>query len=262
MPTTLGAHSPRLAAVRALLTKRGRREQGCFSVAGLTMLEEALSAQRVPEALYVTAAALDALGPPTATLADRIFVVSERALAGLTDLETPPGLVAVHRGSLENAEAILASGAPTLVLADLSDPGNAGTLLRSAEIFGIKAALLTERAVGPYNPKLVRATMGAIFRLRLGVGGGAELRAAAAGFGYAVVVADRSGSPLPRFRFPRKPLIVIGNERHGPGDWLRHAEHCVAIPQGGRGQSLNAAVAGAIILYAFQQQCADTIGSS
>lgn len=255
MPIALGSHSPRLGAVRELLTKTGRREQGRFSVAGMTMLEEALGANRIPEAVYVTADGLAHLPP---TLGDRTFVVPDRALRRLSDLETPPAVIAVHRCSLEAPETILAAGGPALVLADVSDPGNAGTLLRSAEIFGVAAALFTDQAVEPYNPKVVRATMGAAFRLRLGTAAAAAVLAAALRNRYAVVVADRSGSPLPTFRFPPKPLIVVGHERHGPGAWLQHADHAVAIPQSGSGQSLNAAVAGGIILYAFSQQCADT----
>ncbi|MBC5800241.1 MAG: RNA methyltransferase [Candidatus Eremiobacteraeota bacterium] len=254
MSTLLGSHSPRLAAVRALLTKRARREQGRFTVEGLTLLGEALAAGHRPEAVYGTEAGVGTLGPLETELADRIFVVAPRDMRRLSPLETPPEIVAVYRQALTDPADLLDTGAPALVLGGVADPGNAGTLLRSADIFGFSAAIFATGAVEPYNPKLVRATMGALFRLRLAVAEPDGLAALARRRGYALVVADPSGSPLPAFAFPSKSLIVVGHERQGTGAWLSHADSVVAVPQCGRGDSLNAAIAGSIIMYAFSQQ--------
>jgi len=254
VPTRLGSHSPRLAAAGALRTKGGRLEQGCFTAEGLTLLREALEAGCRPEGVYVTEAGLAVLGPLAASLAGRLFVVAPRDMQRLSDVESPPGVLAVYRAALASPEDVLGAGAPALVLGGVADPGNAGTLLRSADIFGFSAAIFDDGAVEPYNPKVVRATMGAIFRLRLAVGDAGALGGQGRRRGYALVVADPSGSPLPEFIFPSKSLIVVGHERHGAGAWLEHADHVVAIPQHGVGQSLNAAVAGSIIMYAFSQQ--------
>jgi len=220
------------------------------------MLAEALAANRVPDELYGTEAALASAPIGDPRLAGRIYAVPQRALARLSDLEAPPGLIAVHRTHSESLEAILAEGRPAVVLAGVADPGNAGTLLRSAEIFGIWIAIFTHDAVEAYNPKVVRATMGAIFRMRVAASDAAELCAVASRHRYRLVAAGRGGEPLPTYRFPERALLAIGNERHGVLRALPHVDETVAIPQPGTGESLNASVAGGIIFYAFSQHVA------
>jgi len=253
VPTPLGSHSPRLAGVRALLHKKGRSEQRRFAIEGLTLLQEALQAGRRPEAVYVTAAGLATLGALANGFADRLFIVAPGPMERLSDLETAPGIVAVYPEELDELGELLSDGNPGLVLG-VADPGNAGTLMRSADIFGLRNVIFDESAIEPYNPKLVRATMGALFRVGLAISTVESLVVQARRHSYAVVVADRSGSPLSGFTFARKSLIVIGHERRGAQGWLEQADDAVAIPQEGHGQSLNAAVAGSIVMYAFSQQ--------
>jgi len=254
MPTVLGAHSPRLDAVRKLQTKSGRREAQRFVVEGPTMLAEALAAGCRPEAIYVTELTLPSLPAAAGESGLPIFVVPERAMARLSDLETPPGVLCELPMGLHEPGAALAPGEPALLLAGVSDPGNAGTLLRSAEIFGIRTAIFAKGGVEPHNSKVVRATMGALFRMRLAVAGSAEIARAATHHGYEIVAATREGTPLPLFSFPARPLIAIGSERHGLAEWLPTCNSMVAVPQTGGGESLNAAVAGSIIFYAFSQR--------
>lgn len=261
--TPLGRHAPALDAVRTLLTKSGRREAGQFAIEGATMLAEALAAEREILALYVTERGLDGL-IGTGSLLDavpgeRIFIVDDRAMAKLSDLTTPPGVVAVLASDLQPLVTLLERGEPALVLAGIADPGNAGTLLRSAEIFGVRQAIFAREAVEPHNPKVVRATMGAIFRMRLAVADAADVVDAAHRNGYTIVAATRDGTALPEFRFPERSLVAIGNERHGVSVWLPNYDSGVTIPQSGHGESLNASVAGGIILYAFSQQFGNTI---
>jgi TrmH family RNA methyltransferase len=256
MPTTLGAHSPRLDAVRALLTKRGRRDQERFTFEGATLLGEALDSGVQPEAVYADDDGYRALRE--AGLEERlecpVFLVPGRALGRISDLETPPGIVAVAAQRLEPLDALLAAGGPALLLAGISDPGNAGTLLRSAEAFGVASVLFGKGAVEPYNPKVVRGSMGAIFRLRLGSVAPDEVVAAAERFGYAIVAADRDGVPLADFAFQERVIVAVGHERKGVAGWLPRWDSAVAIPQRGRGESLNAAVAGSIVLYEFERR--------
>lgn len=256
MVAILGAHSPKLARVRELRTKAGRREHARYTVEGATMLAEALSAGRVPEELYGIEAALAALEPRDPRLMGRVYAIPEKAMARLSDLETPPGLLAVYPTRFEPLATVLAGGEAALVLAGVADPGNAGTLLRSAEIFGIGTAIFTGDAVEAYNPKVVRATMGAIFRVRLVTCDAAELPAVAETFDYRLVAAARDGEPLPGYRFPERTLLAIGNERHGVSGALPRVDATVTIPHAGPGESLNASVAGGIIFYAFAQQSA------
>jgi TrmH family RNA methyltransferase len=256
MPITLGLHAPQLEAVRTLRTKAGRTAERRFAIEGATLLAEALQAGRRPEAVYATQAGYAALGPLALEVADRTFLVPERAFARLSDLDTPPGILAVLPLVLGSLDEAFATGEPGLLLAGVADPGNAGTLLRSAEIFGIRTAIFGALGVDAHAPKVVRATMGAFFRMTLATATPAELLEAAHRHGYAVVAARRSGVPLPEFVFPARSVIAIGNERHGTESWLPASDFGVSIPQAGTGESLNAAVAGAIICYAFAQQLA------
>lgn len=251
--TTLGAHSPKLDSVRDLRTKRGRREQGLFAVEGPTMLAEALAAGLAPQAVYATDACLESLAD-RARFEDVLFRVPERAMARLSDLESPPGILAVLPIALAGLEDLLERGRPVVALAGVADPGNAGTLLRSAEIFGFAGAIFAADAVEPHNPKVVRASMGAIFRLEVAVAEPAGLLEVAGRHGYMVIAASREGEPLPGFRFPARAVIAIGHERRGVAAWLPRHDRSVSIPQSGQGESLNAAIAGSIILYAFSQQ--------
>ena len=103
----------------------------------------------------------------------------------ISDLETPPGILAVAPIETARLDALLAEGEPVLLLAGLGDPGNAGTLMRSAGIFGIRGVIFGADGVEPYNPKVVRGSMGAIFRLAVAQASPEEVLAAAGRGAYA-----------------------------------------------------------------------------
>jgi TrmH family RNA methyltransferase len=255
MPTSLGLHSPKLDAVRALRTKDGRHEQRRFAIEGATLVEEALRSGVSPEALFATEAGYADLGPQAAAQINApVYLVPEKAMARISDLETPPGILAVVPMATATLQALLATGEPLLVLAGINDPGNAGTLLRSGEIFGLGGAIFGSGGVEPHNPKVVRASMGAIFRLPIAEAGPEAVVSAAKAAGYALVVTTREGTPLDRFTFERRSMLAIGNERRGVAGWLPGWDSGVAIPQRGEGESLNAAVAGGIVMHALMQQ--------
>jgi TrmH family RNA methyltransferase len=247
---TLGAHSPLVAEVRALKTKRGRRNGRAYIVEGATLLGEALDAGAALRLLLGSGLALDAHAALAARAACAVYEVTEAVLAKLSDLSTPPGLLAV----VERRESVLGDvlhGEPAVLLAGVSDPGNAGTLLRAAEIFGINTALFTPASVEPWNPKLVRSAMGAIFRMHICVAAGPAIASAAKANGYRIVATDATGVPLPSYSFAPRSIVAVGNERRGVEDGLERWDDRVSIPQLGEGESLNAAVAGGIVLYAF-----------
>jgi len=255
MPTLLGAHSPKLDAVRALRSKSGRAEAGRFAVEGTTMLAEALGSGIEIEAVFGTLGALDAaaktlgaLGPETA-----VYAVPDRAMDRLSDLETPPGLIAVTAIPATPLGAVLETGKPLLLLCGVADPGNAGTLLRSAEIFGFGGVLFGLDSVEPYNPKVVRGSMGAIFRIPVPVVSQDDVRAARQA-GYELVATGRGGTPLPEYTFARRSIVAVGNERRGVEYWLSDWDRTVSIPQAGAGESLNAGVAGSIVAYSAAMQ--------
>jgi TrmH family RNA methyltransferase len=238
--------------VRSLLRRKGRREHGLFLIEGPSLLEEALDSHLPLLELRATPEAAEAAAPLIARAESagiELTRVSVKALARLSDVETPPGIVAVARVQSKPLGDILARPGLVLLLAGISDPGNAGTLVRTAEAFGAAAIVFGEGGVEPYNPKVVRAAMGSLFRLRHGVADPDELLAQAASAGRPIVAADRSGTPLPGFAFPANPIVAIGSERGGVEAWLPRSDASVAIPHVGPTESLNAGIAGAIVLY-------------
>jgi RNA methyltransferase, TrmH family len=251
LPVALGRRAPRITAVRALKTVKGRREQCRFAFEGATLLEEALGAGLPIEALYVTPRVydespavreLDESGTPT-------FTIDDRAAAALSDVEAPSGIFAVAPMRRQAVPALFGRAGLVLVLADLNDPGNAGTLIRSAEAFGAAGVLFGSAGVDPYHPKVVRAAMGSLFRTAIGVGDAAGLEAAASALGVAVIGLAAGGSPIEPGAWPARCALVVGNERHGLGDWAAVCGRFVEVPMKGTVESLNAAVAGSIALY-------------
>jgi RNA methyltransferase, TrmH family len=249
--TRLGSHAQRLVKARALRSVKGRSEQKRFAFEGPTLLDEARASGLAVEELFSTQAAYeatplvreyDASGTPT-------FIVTTQALAAISDLATPSGIVAVAPIRLSGLEKLLSLGSPILVLADIGDPANAGTLLRSADAFGCPGVVFGRLGVGPYNPKVVRGAMGAIFRLAVSVAEPAELQAAAAAAGFTVLGLAAHGEPLAGERWDRAAALVVGHERHGLGRWAPLCRRILAIPMAPSAESLTAAVAGSIALY-------------
>jgi RNA methyltransferase, TrmH family len=250
VPTELSPHNPRLAAVRELRTPRGRREAGRFAAEGPTLLDEAARSGLRPREIYATPEALAALDPGRWEAAGTsVYVVPERAFARLSDLETPSGLLAVFDLPATTIADVLARPGPVLLLAGVSDPGNAGTLVRSAEAFGAAGVLFGRGGADPFAPKVVRAAMGSLFRLPVAQAGADEVLAAAAAAGRPVVATDVEGEELGASPLPAGAVLAVGNERRGVRDWLPRWDRAVRIPQRAATESLNAAVAGSIVLY-------------
>jgi len=260
VPTALSPHNPRLERVRELRAPRARREQGRFAFEGPTLLAEARSSGLTIEELYVTPAALTAyrdLVTELETAGTAVFEIPERTLARLSDLETPPGLLAVARTPASDPAAILARPGPVLLLAGVGDPGNAGTLLRSAEAFGAAGVLFGRGSVDPFSPKVVRGAMGSLFRLPVALVEAAELLEAAAATRRPIVAAMLDGEPLATTALPADAILAIGNERHGVEAFLPRWDLAVRIEQASTTESLNAAVAGGILLYSAALQRAE-----
>lgn len=249
MATQLGLHAERIVRVRALQGVKGRREQRRFAFEGPTLLEEARVSGFPIDEVFCTKRAhqenpslhdLEALGIPT-------FIVPDRALANMSDLASPSGIVAVAPTQLQPAGEALAGESVVLILADINDPSNAGTLLRSADAFGCRSVVFGRLGVDPYHPKVVRGSMGAIFRVALALGDPHELTALTPRPQFIGLSAQ--GTPVTQHSWAVPTALVVGNERHGLGRWRESCERLVAIPMTGRAESLSAAVAGSIGLY-------------
>ncbi|MGC1760878.1 MAG: RNA methyltransferase [Candidatus Cybelea sp.] len=251
MATPLGSRAERLAAVRSLRSVKGRRERRSFAFEGTTLLREARAANFPIDELYVTQVIydatplvrqLDAEGIPT-------FIIEEAVAARISDLTTPSGMVAVAPIRLTDLEEIVQRRGTILILADVNDPANAGTLLRSAEAFGCGDVVFGRLGVDPYHPKVVRGSMGAVFRLSLSVASPDELTPAASSQRLHFLGLTTAGTSLADERWEEPVALVVGNERRGLGAWEDLCERMLAIPMAGEAESLSAGVAGSIALY-------------
>jgi RNA methyltransferase, TrmH family len=249
VPTPLGAHNARIDVARALLTKKGRREQRRFTVEGPTLLHEALAARVPIEEIYVTRRAFEetpAVGEAEGA-GVAVYFVDDRSMSRISDVDTPSGILAIVPIALQSVPELLAEPGVVLALADVNDPGNAGTLLRSAEAFGVTRVIFGSRGAEPHLPKVVRGAMGAIFRLRIAVAAPADLQPLLTGWEVTGLAAQ--GEPLDALRWHSHNLLAVGNERHGLGAWRALCTRLGAISMRGAAESLNAGVAGSIALY-------------
>jgi RNA methyltransferase, TrmH family len=186
-----------------------------------------------------------------------VVEVTPEVLGGLADTESPQGILAV----VEEPGATLPSPSPSplriLVLDAVQDPGNAGALVRSAVALGAHAVVALDGTVDPWNPKAVRASAGEVFRLPVLRWREDELLRFLQREEVALVVADAGGEDIrglpPASRWaPAGWALVVGNEGAGPRPALRAAaRRVVALPLASRAESLNAAVAGALLLWAL-----------
>jgi TrmH family RNA methyltransferase len=248
VPVRLGAHSDRLSSVRSLSSVKGRAQAGHFAFEGPTLLDEARSCGLPILEIYATEAAyaaaplvaeIEAAGTP-------VFIVDDRSARKISDLETPTGIVALTPLRLRPPAELMRG--PVLLLADLNDPGNAGTLLRSAEAFGAAGVIFGNLGVDPFHPKVVRGAMGALFRLPLAHAGPEEVARASRAAGIPIIGLTAGGEALPSVTFPADFILAVGHERHGLGRWESLCGRLAGIPMRG-GESLNAGVAGSIALY-------------
>jgi len=252
----LTPRSSRVVAARKLQRRRERDQSGLFLVEGPQAVREALAAGAVTE-LFVEAGrdhgALLALADGV-----RVRTVNVAGLAALAETVTPQGVVAVARHRHVSLAAALARG-PRLavVLAGIADPGNAGTVLRTADAAGAGVVVFPDGSVDPYNGKCVRASAGSLFHVDVVRGGTAEeavvaLRSAS----FTILAADARGEHdldelLDTGRLTRRTAWVFGSEAHGlPPAVSELADARVRVPIHGRAESLNLAAAAAVCLYA------------
>ncbi|HEX6756104.1 MAG TPA: RNA methyltransferase [Mycobacteriales bacterium] len=253
--------TPRVVAARRLTRRAGREEAGAFLAEGPQAVREALARPGATRELFGTAEALARhAGLVDAARAAGVPVseVTARAAAALSETTSPQGLVAVC-APLDVPLGTALAGAPRLVvvLADVRDPGNAGTVLRTADAAGADAVLFAGDSVDPYNGKAVRAGAGSLFHLP--VVRGADLPAAlraAHDAGLTVLAADGSGEAdldelADAGRLAGPTAWLFGNEAWGLPDAVGAlAEARVRIPISPRAESLNLAAAAAVCLFA------------
>lgn len=274
MESLTSAQNPRVKAWAALKERKYRERDGLYLVEGARAVET-----YVERGAKIDAVLFDPYGEraesllPVVNLCEkagvRVVEVSMNVLAHVADTEHPQGIAAIVEMPEVTAEDVVSHATvganavsephcgDVLILADgIRDPGNLGTLLRSAQAVGVWGVLLGDGTVDAYNPKVVRAAMGALATLPVAKAGTDEAIELLARAGCRVIAADaQQGASLYGEDLRGRVAFVIGGETEGLSDAARSAaERVIALPMPGGAESLNAGVALSVILYEALRQ--------
>jgi len=254
-------HNPKIKQVRSLLARRKeRQEAGAFVLEGIRLIEDAVQAGWTP-LLVIYSAPLTTRGEKLIEQLRQAGVQIEEAeaaiMGSISDTETPQGVLAV----VPYQRLPLPEPLDFLLIADnLRDPGNLGTILRTADAAGIQAVLLPPQTVDAYSPKVVRSGMGAHFHLPILDLGWEEIRSLikerAVGEPVHVLAAESNrGQAVWQVDLQKPIALLVGSEAEGPSpEGLALADQIVHIPMPGRSESLNAAAAAAVLMFEVVRQ--------
>jgi TrmH family RNA methyltransferase len=235
---------------------------------GPDLVMSALEAHTEIEAIYVDRAyvesgearrVIDAANASSV----RIFQLAPDVLERIADAATPQPVIASVRLPVVELDAIDASSL-VLVLHDVRDPGNAGTLVRSADAAGVNGVVFTGHSVDPFNPKTLRATAGSIFHVPVAVSDlETTLRSFEGRGAQTLATVVRGGLDHRGVDFTKPTIVVVGNEAEGlSDDVIARCDFAITIEMAGRSESLNAGVAGSLIAFEAMWQRRSTKASS
>ena len=248
--------NPLLKDVRRAVVRGTLTEDGCAVAETFHLLEEALRSDCPVRAVLAAASVRTAVeGHVKGLRALRLFVLPDALFNALSATESSQGVMALVRPPSWTLEQLFRAQSLVVILDGIQDPGNAGTILRTAEAFGATGVIFLKGAVSPYNPKTLRASAGSVFRMPLVTGLDAALaRAAVEQKRLDVYAAQPDGKKrLNEVDLTRRAAVIIGSEGRGVSQTLRSAAIDLRIPTSGV-ESLNAAVAAAVILYEASRQ--------
>jgi TrmH family RNA methyltransferase len=261
-PEITSTRNPLVARFRALADRKERETSGRFVVEGVRLLEHALA-----DGITLDAVVYDPRAPADPRLGSvltraaaagaRVHTASAHVVAACSQVETPQGVVAIAQRPAASLEDLARSPAALLVVADrIQDPGNLGTIIRIADAAGVAGVIAVAGTVDPFNPKAVRATMGSLFHLPVVSAAAEDVIEALRAHEIRILVADQHGAvDFLDAEYRRPCAIVLGNEGQGVDPrWVEHAAATVRIPMYGRAESLNVAVAAALLLYEARRQ--------
>lgn len=243
--------------IKSLLSKKGRTEHGCFLVEGIKSVAEAQCSGAELELLALRESMIECAAEHiehAKKAGIQIYTVADGLFSQLCDVKTPEGILCIVR-ILEESRFEAENGV-YLYCDHVSDPGNAGTLIRCADAVGAAGVVFSVGCADIYSPKVVRAAMGSLFHLPVYCGRDAEFlrQMKRRGFYLLAGALSDTAQDYRTAAYPEKTVIVVGNEAHGVSEEVLAAcDGTVIIPIAGRAESLNVSAAGAILLYEWQR---------
>ena len=257
-----GRHNALVKELRGAFAHGELTSDGYCAIEGMRILEEAIRSGLKFKAVFFRASAenrAERLLPQLAAHVETLLL-PDKLFASAVPSETPQGVAALVRCKSFNLEDVLAKSqaGPLLAIAGVQDPGNLGTILRSAEAFGAGGVLLGEGTVSPFNSKVVRASAGSVFRLPIVQTKLPGILDQMREVGLRLIAtSSHKGTPLDRAALTGPLAIFIGSEGAGlPRELLAEMTEIVAIPHSPTVESLNAGVAASIVLYEAARQVA------
>ena len=255
-------HSGQNARVKQLRRTFGEASanaEGDVAVEGMHIVEEAIRSGLQLTTVFFSESAKERVHKllPQLSSHTEALLLPDEVFASAVPSETPQGVAALVRVKSFVLEEVCAPAPAVLVaIAGLQDPGNLGTIARSAEAFGVTGLLLGERSVSPWNWKAVRASAGSLFRLpALKVELANALREIKSRGVRVLATSSHKGTAIAEVDLRGPVALIIGSEGAGvPKDVLAQADEVVAIPQSSRVESLNAGIAASILLYEAARQ--------
>lgn len=230
---------------RKLHTKKYRNQMQCFLIEGFHLIEEAYKSDWKITTIIVH----EAIETPSEWSDLPIIFVSKEVFDSVSQTQTPQGVVAVVQMKMIDKRPT----GPVLLLDGLQDPGNVGTIIRTADAVGASEIYVGKGTVDLYNDKVIRATQGSLFHIRMEQVDMKEAMVTLKHAGYTIWASDLSQAvALPNVQFTQKDALIVGNEGAGiQEEVLAMADEFVKIPIYGQAESLNVSVATGILLYAM-----------
>ena len=256
MPMISSKENPRVKQLSKLQkSARFRRQSGLFIAEGLRICRDAMKSGAEIQTLYVTERATEKYPGQFGELqscAGETILLSPSVFASVSDTQTPQGFLCTIKTLDKTIQFdTIKNNGKFLALENVQDPNNLGTVLRSAEAFGISGVILSADCCDIYNPKVVRGSMGAVFRVPFHICEGipAFLSQYNGLCSYAAVV-DRDAEKISEISFREPCVTVIGNEGNGlTKETSAACDHRVTIPMKGKAESLNASAAATVIIW-------------
>jgi len=250
-------NSPHVGRVKALISSRGAKERsdaGLFVAEGIQCVKEALNANDGPviQTIYVTNAALEKFSQIINQAKCEVMTVSDDVATAMSDTVTPQGIIAVCTIPQPELPAIADSLRKFIYLNEIQDPGNAGTIIRSADAFGFDAVLISPNSVDVFSPKVVRSTAGSLWHIPVFQG---VVLSEIMNWDSLFIALDASANiPLSEMALDRSVVAIFGNEARGLNTLRELADSKnsiipVRIPMPGNAESLNLSAAASIVMY-------------
>lgn len=264
MNTITSVKNPLVKEVKSLKIKKYRESKGLFFIEGFRFVEEAIKGQEEIEKIFISEQFVRTKNPDTESLLEQIrlqkyetVLLSDRVFKEVSDTNNPQGILAVLRVKKRSLNEIISTDNFFILLDSIQDPGNMGTIIRTADAAAFTGVIVSKGCVDVYNPKVLRSTMGSIFHIPVVL---SESLPDTINYlktkGIKVYAAHLNGKVnYFETRMESDTAILIGNEANGLSNEISScATSMVKIPMPGKSESLNASVAAAILMYECVRQ--------